>query len=451
VEARVLSNEIKLSGSRIITLAALCGLVWIGAQSQAQGQTTLTTIQDTLFTADGTRFTGTLTIQWNTFDTSNGTVVQQTKGVPIVNGNLLVQLTPNATATPPANYYTVSYQSDGKQQFTESWTVPTSSTPLTIRQVRTGGVNTSGTISALPAADVPIAESDVTGLLADLAVRPTKGAAFGSSAVAIVDNNGILETAVGQVGDCVLVDGTTGPCGAPTFVDAETPGGTVDGVNATFTLANAPVGTSLQLYRNGLYQTTGFDFTLTGSAISFSAGAKPQPGDTLTASYRVDPSAAGTSGAAPLSAAVRTTTSAQVLCNAPGINTSTGLWTTLGSCDIPASQLRAGDRLEVRFTFQHVGSSTGFDVQVNWGTTVAFARHGGVQDAALAGQMEAAIGASGAILTTESWGTVLQFLPAILTSATQNGVQVSLAASVGSSTSDSVRLVSFTVLRYPSN
>jgi hypothetical protein len=432
----------------LLALTAFCGLAW----SPASSQTPLTTIQDTLFTADGTRFTGTLTIQWNTFDTNSGTVVQQNKSVPVVNGNLLVQLTPNAAATPPANYYAINYQSDGRQQFTETWTVPVSSTALTVRQVRTGGVlNSSGTITASPAADVPIAESDVTGLLADLAVRPTRGAAFGSNAVAIVDNNGILETAVGQVGDCVLVDGTTGPCGAPTFIDAETPAGTLDGVNLSFTLANAPVGTSLQLYRNGLYQTVGFDYTVTGSAISFASAAAPQPGDTLTASYRVDPAAAGVSGAAPLSAAVRTTASAQVLCNAPGITTGLGLWTTLGSCDIPASQLRTGDRLEVRFTFQHIGSSTGFDVQINWGNMVALARHGGVQDTVLAGQLEAAIGASGAILTEQSWGTVSPFLPAILTSATQNGVTVALAASVGSSTADSIRLVSFTVLRYPSN
>ena len=416
-------------------------------------QTGLTTIQDTLFTADGTRFNGTLTIQWSTFDISNGnTIVQQSKTVPVVNGNLLVTLTPNATATPPANYYTVSYQSDGNQQFTETWTVPVSSTPLTVRQVRTGGVlNTSNTTSASPNTSLPIQESDVTGLVSDLAIRPTKGAAFGSNAVAIVDNNGVLETAVGQVGDCVMVDGTTGPCGAPTFVDAETPAGTLDGVNATFTLANIPSGTSLALYRNGLYQTVGFDYTLTGSTIAFAAGAIPQPGDTLIASYRVDPAGAGTSGAAPLSSAVRTTASAQVLCNAPGITTGLALWTALGSCDIPASQLRTGDRIEVRFTFQHTGSSTGFDIQINWGSIVALARHGGVSDTALVGDVEAAIGANGALITEESWGTVLQFLPAVLSVATQNGVELSLAASVGSSTADTVSLLNFTVLRYPSN
>jgi hypothetical protein len=311
-------------------------------------------------------------------------------------------------------------------------------------------LNSNG-ISASPDATTPIQESDVTGLVSDLAVRPTKGASFGASAVAIVDSNGVLETAVGQVGDCVLVDGTTGPCGAPTFVDAETPGGTLDGVNTSFTLANTPSGSSLQFFRNGLYQTSGIDYTLTGSTVTFTIAATPQPGDVLTASYRVDPSAEGVIGAAPLSATVRTTTSAQVLCNAPGITTGLGLWTTLGSCAIPSSQLRAGDRIEVRFTFQHTGASTGFDVEVDWGSTVALTRHGAISDTALAGEIDAAIASTGATLTEESWGTVSQFLPAILTSPTQAGVTLALKASVGSSTADTVTLLNFTVLRYPSN
>ncbi len=128
----------KALGRKIILLAAFCGLAW--------GQTTgLTTIQDTLFRADGTRFNGTLTINWVTFDATNiGTIVQQSRTVQVVNGNLQIQLVPNATATPPANIYTVNYQSSGYQQFTENWTVPVSASPLTVSVVRTGNTS-SGT------------------------------------------------------------------------------------------------------------------------------------------------------------------------------------------------------------------------------------------------------------------------------------------------------------------
>src|SRR5580704_10309089 len=96
-------------GKNTLLLAAVCGLAW--------SQSGLTTIQDTLFKADGTRFNGTLTIQWSTFDTANpGTVVQQNTTVAVLNGNLQVSLVPNASATPPGNVYTVQYQSDGRQQ-----------------------------------------------------------------------------------------------------------------------------------------------------------------------------------------------------------------------------------------------------------------------------------------------------------------------------------------------
>ncbi len=120
-----------------------------------------------------------------------------------------------------------------------------------------------------------------------------KGAGFGTNAVAVVDDNGLIETAVGDPGSCVFVDGTTGPCGQTTYADAETPGGAMDGVNTTFTLANTPLGSSLMLFLNGLYMTANLDYTLTGSSIQFVPGAIPQPGDTLIASYRVDTSAAG--------------------------------------------------------------------------------------------------------------------------------------------------------------
>ena len=205
-------------GRKMLLLAAFCGLAW--------SQTGLTTIQDTLFRADGTRFNGTLTINWVTFDATNiGTIVQQSRTVQVVNGNLLVQLVPNATATPPANVYTVNYQSDGYQQFTETWTVPVSTLPLTVSVVRTSTqVSSGGGGGASNQTTIP--ESAVIGLQADLAQRPLKGVGFGTNAVAVVDDNGNLITAVGTPGQCVFVDGTTGPCGGPTFADAETPGGT---------------------------------------------------------------------------------------------------------------------------------------------------------------------------------------------------------------------------------
>jgi hypothetical protein len=127
-------------GKRMLLLAAYCGLAW--------GQTGFTTIQDRLFKADGTLFNGSLTIQWSTFDVNNiGTIVQQSTTVAVVNGNLQVQLAPNNTAPPPANIYTVLYESDGREQFSETWTVPVSTVALKVAVVRIGtqAVTVSGT------------------------------------------------------------------------------------------------------------------------------------------------------------------------------------------------------------------------------------------------------------------------------------------------------------------
>lgn len=53
----------------------------------------------------------------------------------------------------------------------------------------------------------------------------------------------------------------------PTFVDNETPSGTINGTNAAFTLANPPAST-LHLYRNGLRQNPAIDYSVSGSTIT---------------------------------------------------------------------------------------------------------------------------------------------------------------------------------------
>ena len=71
------------------------------------------------------------------------------------------------------------------------------------------------------------------------------------------------------------------------FADAETPAGTVDGVNPTFTLADPPSPPeSLTLTVNGVVQEPNVDFTIAGSTITFQAGSIPLGGDALLSWYR---------------------------------------------------------------------------------------------------------------------------------------------------------------------
>lgn len=62
----------------------------------------------------------------------------------------------------------------------------------------------------------------------------------------------------------------------PTFVYGEVPSGNIDGTNAVFTLASAPnPAAGLRLYRNGIQQTEGIDYTLSGATITFQPGSIP--------------------------------------------------------------------------------------------------------------------------------------------------------------------------------
>ena len=50
----------------------------------------------------------------------------------------------------------------------------------------------------------------------------------------------------------------------------ETPSGSLDGVNVTFTLANSPdPANSLRLFLNGILQLYGTDYTLAGNTITY--------------------------------------------------------------------------------------------------------------------------------------------------------------------------------------
>ena len=96
-----------------------------------------------------------------------------------------------------------------------------------------------------------------------------------------------------QFDSSLVLDATTNPPtlrapgGQPTFVDAVTPTGTIDGVNAIFTLPSAPnPALSLELIVNGLTYKAGNDYNLSASTVTFIPGSVPSSGSILQASYR---------------------------------------------------------------------------------------------------------------------------------------------------------------------
>jgi hypothetical protein len=260
----------------------------------------LTVVQDTLYKADGTRFDGTLQIEWKSFRTGNGAEIpQNTLQVSVSGGYLNVALAPTTTG-PTAAYYTVRYNTNGRTTFTEYWSVPVSDGPLLLRDVRTHAIGGTppGNLTA-------IAIQDVSALRTELDLRPIRGASWVQGRVAVIGTSGGIDAAIGSPGDCVRVDGTAGPCGVGgepgsgggniVFVDAETPAGIIDGINTVFqtSVAANPTG-SMLLYLNGMLQRPGTEYTLTGRTITFAPGNAPRQGDSVTAWYRVSEESAQT-------------------------------------------------------------------------------------------------------------------------------------------------------------
>jgi hypothetical protein len=132
--------------------------------------------------------------------------------------------------------------------------------------------------------------SDILGLQQALNVRPVMGTGFLIDATAVIDPTGAIDGAQGNATDCVLVNGTSFPClpqSAVAFVDGEIPMGILNGMNASFTLANVPnPPSSLHLYLNGLRLTQAIDYAASGAVITFNGTDVPNAGDGISADYR---------------------------------------------------------------------------------------------------------------------------------------------------------------------
>jgi len=227
-------------------------------------------------------------ITWSSFQAGNGAnIATANLTLPIVNGALRVPLVPTGTASAGAQY-NITYSNNGVNEFTEAWSVPPSALPFAVRAVRVSG----GTVVGPQPVTTSIQISDVTGLQNELTIRPMEGTGYAIGRTAVINNAGQIDAAVGNLSDCVRVDGSSGPCGSgggliPSYSDAETPSGPVDGVNQTFTLMFAPSPTaSLELYLNGLLMEAGVDYQLSGNTVMFLVGSTPQPGDLVLANYR---------------------------------------------------------------------------------------------------------------------------------------------------------------------
>ena len=338
-------------------LASLvCAVAFLGC---ALAQSALTPIRDTVTNPDGTLFNGTITITWNGAPPPSGTVSPLSVTARVYNGALSLLLVPNSNG---ATYQAVYNSSDGTVTWTETWQVPASTTALTLSQIRvSSGSNSgsgSGSSSSGPTyATLPISISEITGLSSDLdtinsslssltstvnslnSTVTNLSSTLTSNSNSVTSLTGMVNTLNAQVSNLsntvatltstvnTLSNGQS--ANSAVFVDSETPSGTANGVNATFTLANTPSpSSSLELYRNGILQMPGIDYTLSGNSITFQSHSLPQANDILQAFYRLPgsgPSASFVDGEIP-SGAINGVNLVFTLANAPNPASSLKLY-----------------------------------------------------------------------------------------------------------------------------
>jgi hypothetical protein len=154
----------------------------------------------------------------------------------------------------------------------------TGASPLSISASTTGNAATATQLRVLPAGCAPGQYATGVGASGNASCAQIQSSDVSGLAAALSQMNSSIANLQATVQSLASV---------PTFVDFETPVGTVDGANATFVLNAAPSPpASLVLHRNGMTLSPGADYSLSGKSISFSQAAVPQSGDLLSATYR---------------------------------------------------------------------------------------------------------------------------------------------------------------------
>jgi len=135
----------------------------------------------------------------------------------------------------------------------------------------------NGSFSALTRATDSDAWDELTGTLVYVDV----GTLYGDKRFYCTSNTGgtLGSTAVTYAQD------TAGSLSPSNFVTEETPSGTINGSNTTFTLANTPTSGTVKLYLNGVRQKSGAgnDYTISTNTITMTTA--PVSGDVLLVDY----------------------------------------------------------------------------------------------------------------------------------------------------------------------
>lgn len=248
-------------------------------------QTSTTTVSGTITDAAGDLLSGSCAIHAvGPFSAATGwRVIGATVTVKFTNGQFLANVIPTDSATPAGQYYKVTCsipdQTVNGHIITKFswgpryWLVPTNAGSIDL-----------GTVEITAPPPTP----SWSLLLSQVGQsRATQGQVqmwMGSSWQPGTLPPGLLFTSPPQGGQYIRWNATQNAWQPVSFSDQEILSGTVDGTNATFTLLNPPnPPAGLVLFRNGLAQLAGADYTISCNTVTFVPAVIPQPGDLLIA------------------------------------------------------------------------------------------------------------------------------------------------------------------------
>ncbi len=151
----------------------------LGACCGATAQVATTTIQDTVYRADGTPAGGMILVSWPAFTTAAGQAVAagNTSVTLGSNGVLSLALTANIGATPDGSYYTAVFHLDDGTTSQQYWVVPGSSTPVALATIQSQVLPTSVAMQTASRAyvDARIAQVQTGGTGTGTTYVPTTG------------------------------------------------------------------------------------------------------------------------------------------------------------------------------------------------------------------------------------------------------------------------------------
>lgn len=216
-----------ISGMRRLAVATGVGLTLLiaGSMLRVSAQVTTTTVQGTVYRADGSTASGTLLVSWPAFSTAANQAVAAGSVSAVIgwNGFVSLNLSPNSGAYPAGSYYTAVYHLSDGTVSREYWVIP---------------ATTSTTISSVRAQLVP----------ATVAVQPVSKSYVDDSIAAITGNyvplaGGTMSGPLGLSGDPVSTNQAATKHYADALAAAELPlaGGTLSGtLNTPNTVSKLP-------------------------------------------------------------------------------------------------------------------------------------------------------------------------------------------------------------------